>query len=100
MAKVTQENLVGAVRQALWTPERGPFGGDLCLLSTEAAWDGFENSPTCVTCTSFWPILGHTVPDQTGVAETLSGFLPTLSLRAASVKVWIRMRWRGRCPEG
>lgn len=86
MAKVIQEGPVdfGAVRQ-------GPRGG-LCLLSTEAAWVGFENSLTCVTCPSFWPVRGQTVPTQKGERfpagpHGASVVLPARSCRAASVNV-------------
>lgn len=96
--------------QALETPKRGPLG-DLCPLRMEAAWDGFEDSLTGVTHTSFWPALRQTVPDLKprhflagpGVASmmgTLSKFLHSLSLRAASVEMGMWMSWGRRCPRG
>lgn len=78
--------------------------GDLCPLRIEAAWDGFENSLTCVTYTSFQPALRQTVrdlkrryfpagPRAASTVGTLSKFVPSLVLRAASVKEGIWKRW-------
>lgn len=77
-------------------------------LRTEAAWDGFEDSLTCVTHPSLRAALRQTVPvvkrrwfppgpGMANMKGTLSEFLPSLSLRAVSVKVGMWMTWGTRC---